>query len=569
MARPSKTLEHHCRDGSFRADRHATMLVGPLVTPRRLRALQIAYRETGKQSEKRRIALEFAEETRRYAKTRRRQAPKAQGPDGAAVADFFARHFRHTKGARAGKRFELEPWQREFVDEFYRRDEQGRRIYRLGILGIPRGNGKSPLAAGLGLYELVTRTDSPDVFCAAASRDQGRIVFNYGRSFVESGPLSSLVRTGRNELIYEDNLGAMRVLSSEGLVQHGLSVSCAIVDELHAFTTGKQEELWTALTTALHKREDSFALAITTAGAGRETLLGRMYDEALAKLELARPHDCLTIGRDEENGTLMYWYAAPEAAALEDEQAWRGANPASWVDLRDLRRQRNAPGSSEASFRRLHLNQFTSGEEVWITPERWAACEGEEEIPEDAETYIGVDASWTNDATAVSVAHRLRDDRVVLRCHVWSALEETAAHSRVPGGRIDFTAVEDYILELAHRYRVREVVFDPDFFARSSELLAERGLTVAPIDQRSKAMREAYSQFYEAVGARQIVHNGDAVLASHVISAAATLDEYGSWRIKKVKQSRKIDGLVASVIAYSRAAREQSSIYEERELVLI
>ena len=116
---------------------------------------------------------------------------------------------------------------------------------------------------------------------------------------------------------------------------------------------------------------------------------------------------------------------------------------------------------------------------------------------------------------------------------------------------------------------MREVVFDPDFFARSSELLAERGLTVAPIDQRSKAMREAYSQFYEAVGARQIVHNGDAVLASHVISAAATLDEYGSWRIKKVKQSRKIDGLVASVIAYSRAAREQSSIYEERELVLI
>jgi hypothetical protein len=32
------------------------------------------------------------------------------------------------------------------VDEFYKRDEEGRRIYRLGVLGVPRGNGKSPLA---------------------------------------------------------------------------------------------------------------------------------------------------------------------------------------------------------------------------------------------------------------------------------------------------------------------------------------------------------------------------------------------------------------------------------------
>ena len=45
------------------------------------------------------------------------------------------------------------------------------------------------------------------------------------------------------------------------------------------------------------------------------------------------------------------------------------------------------------------------------------------------------------------------------------------------------------------------------------------------------------------------------VLTAHALNAAAHLDPAGHWKIRKIKQSRKIDGLVASVIAYSRAAR--------------
>lgn len=472
------------------------------------------------------------------------------------VADFFARYLTHAKGALAGQPFELEPWQRDFVDEFYKVDAQGRRLYRLGLLGVPRGNGKSPLAAGLGLYELVSRRDSPDVFCAAASRDQARIVLNFARSFVDTGELAQYVKVGRSELVYEPTVGSMRVLSADGSLQHGLSVSAAIIDELHAFGTGRQEELVVALQTAMHKRIDSFTLAITTAGAGRETLLGQMYEQSLARLDLERPHDCLTVGRDEENGVLFWWYGAPEGSAIDDEAIWRRCNPASWVDMRELRRQRHAPGVSEAAFRRLHLNEWTTGAETWITPARWAACAGEAEIPERGDVYIGVDASWTNDATAVSWAHRLRDGRVVLRCRVWSAIDTTEAHEFTPGGRIDFGAVETFILGLVRRYRVREVAFDPAYFARSAEILSEQRLLMVVIDQRSRVMRDAYAQFYEAVGAEQIVHEGDPVLTSHVLAAAASLDEFGAWKVRKAKQSRKIDGLVSSVLAYSRAVRE-------------
>jgi phage terminase large subunit-like protein len=68
-------------------------------------------------------------------------------------------------------------------------------------------------------------------------------------------------------------------------------------------------------------------------------------------------------------------------------------------------------------------------------------------------------------------------------------------------------------------------------------------------------MREAWSQFYEAVNAGARAHDGDGVLTAHVLNAAAHVDPAGHWKIRKVRQSHKIDALVASVIAYSRAAR--------------
>jgi phage terminase large subunit-like protein len=185
---------------------------------------------------------------------------------------------------------------------------------------------------------------------------------------------------------------------------------------------------------------------------------------------------------------LLWWYAAPDTAELDDEATWRAANPASWVDLRDLRRQRNSPGTSESAFRRLHLNQWTHAEDVWITPARWAACRSEEEIPERAEVFVGVDASFSGDATAVAWSWKNEEGTILIRAHVWSALEETPAHVHVGGGHINLEAVEDFITTLAQRYRVREAVYDPAFFARSAELLSARGLTVASLDQRSAPM---------------------------------------------------------------------------------
>ena len=115
MARPTKTLQEHLRDGSFRADRHGGLLLGPLVDDSELAGLQSTYRTAASTDEQRLIAIAFAQEVKRHEG--RKPRPILTGRDGAAVADFFASNLVHTKGPAAGRAFELEDWQRAFVDE--------------------------------------------------------------------------------------------------------------------------------------------------------------------------------------------------------------------------------------------------------------------------------------------------------------------------------------------------------------------------------------------------------------------------------------------------------------------
>ncbi len=280
--RPAKSLAERVRDRSFLARRHGGLLAGALVVPGRLREIQEAWQQAESKPVRRALALEFEQALAVAA------APAV--PDvPAAPARFFPAMFSHVKGPAAGSPFKLEAWQRRFVEEFERRDNRGERVYKRGLLGVARGNGKSPIAAGLALRELVLRDDSPEIILAAASRDQARVCFEYAAGFVGSGPLHDVLTVGRHEIRNPRTGGVMRTVSADGFVAHGLNPSAVILDELHAWSTGKQVELFTAMDTAVHKRPGAYWLVITTAGHDSGSLLGRLYGEMLEVLELERP----------------------------------------------------------------------------------------------------------------------------------------------------------------------------------------------------------------------------------------------------------------------------------------
>lgn len=479
---------------------------------------------------------------------------------GGHFAQFCRAYCRHTKGRWAGDPLDLEPWQQEFVDEALRLDpETGRRVYRQVLLGVPRKNGKSTLAASLALY-LAGADGEPgaEVVIAAGSREQADVVYRQAREFVEASPaLADYYDAQRFTISCPD--GVIRKIAADGRLQHGLNPSGIVADEIHALTTPRQEELWAALTTGSGAREEPLIVAITTAGFDKDTVLGRLYDEAM-RLPDVEKRPGLTIARDQSTGFLCWWYGVDPDVPIDDVSAWLEANPASWITEEELVRQFASPTVDEFAFRRLHLNQWTKTRESWLPSGLWSSLRDPDVGLEDGdEIVVAVDVGLVHDSTAVAIAKRLDDGRVFVDARVWAARDDAVAHTVLPGGRVDLGIVEDYIRDLAGKYAVREVVYDPRFFVRSAEILSDEGLLLAPIEQSSRRMLEAYAAFYLATSERRVAHNGDAVLATHVEATNATMTDRG-WKISRKRKAR-IDAAVAAVMAHYRAEKYEVASY--------
>ena len=74
--------------------------------------------------------------------------------------------------------FRLDQPQQAIIYEMYEIKDNGERKYREALIGLPKGNGKTALAAAIGLYELLgSGVTSPLVAVAAASYEQANLVF--------------------------------------------------------------------------------------------------------------------------------------------------------------------------------------------------------------------------------------------------------------------------------------------------------------------------------------------------------------------------------------------------------
>jgi phage terminase large subunit-like protein len=563
VGRPSKSLEDLLRDGTFRSRRHHELLGGDDVRWKSIAKLQARYRDSDHELEKRRIGVLVENEIPKlHARQERfrkdlREHLDALGPPGsverlAGVARKFCR-------LESGKPFTLQRWQLEVFRRFLRRDARGRRVFRVLLLGIPRGNGKTPLVTLAALVGLLEHDlyDSKDVFQIAGSKEQARIGLDFASGWVYDGDLKEWVQVKR-ELQCASSGGRMRVLSSDGRLAHGRKFRRGSADEMWLYTTYREVQSWVALETALHKDPEADLLGMTTAGHDLTSFLGEKYTDALELEHVEISKDgCLTIAEDPENGFLMVWYGAPEDADIENPAVVRACNPLSTLDVELIQQELHRPGADEHEWRRLHLNQWTKVKTAWLPTGAWRRLLDDVKVPVGGGIFVAIDAAYSGDCTAVTYVWRDSDGRRHWRARVWSTSRKHAAHVYVDEPTLDNESlVEPYIFELAKKFRIREIVFDPEYFTNEAKHLANAGFTIAPLYPQSGDMSDAVRNARKGVLEDKVRHNGDKVLAAHVEAAERKKVYRGTKEfdaIDKPAGGAKIDAATAGVMADWRA----------------
>jgi phage terminase large subunit-like protein len=467
------------------------------------------------------------------------------------LVNFFPWALRHQAGPAAGKAFKLADFQREWLKEWSRRDRKGERIYSTGLFGAPKGNGKTPIIAGLGLYALVTESDAPEIYDLAGAKDQADIAHEFARHSVEQGPLAAWVEVG-SVITCEQTNGELEVLSAAGDLGHGTIPTAAFFDEKWLFRHREQREAVNAQEKALHKRPgQSYALSFTTAGWTKDSLLGEEYDALLEHPKLERRKDgFLLVVRDEEAGYLGWWHGAPDNVGEITLDVLRKANPAPWVRPSDLLKGWSKPGADVNDLLRLHANRFTSAKSSWLSTGIWDRLRSKSQIPVGAEIVVGIDAARNFDTTAVGWAWIAPDGRKILRSHVWSVRRNVPHDQYVEGGElVNEELVEPFIEELAQTYRIRGIAFDPRYFSAEARHLANAGHVVVEIQPQGGPMGDAVVQFEKDALAGDLEHSGDRTLALHIEAIESERRPDGAKKIGKRSDSNPIDAGISVILA--------------------
>jgi phage terminase large subunit-like protein len=199
-------------------------------------------------------------------------------------------------------------------------------------------------------------------------------------------------------------------------------------------------------------------------------------------------------------------------------------------------------------------NRFVTSESGFVEMAAWDRCVNPALGAVVSNTmlpvWIGVDASVKHDLSAVVVvAHDSRAQQVRLVFH--------RVFQPTPDEPLDFEAtIEATLLDLAQRFQLRKVLFDPYQMQATAQRLERAGLPIEEFPQSSPNLTAASQNLYELIQGGALVCYPDASMRL-AVSRAVALETPRGWRISKATQSHKIDVVVALAMAAYAAVQSQ------------
>ena len=499
----------------------------------------------------------------------------------------FIERLPHVKGPLAGEPISLEPWQVFILSTVFGWvKDDGKRRFRRSYIEVPRGNAKSTLSSAVALYMLAAdREGGAEVYSLATTRDQARIVFGDAQTMARRSPgfrSRFNVNVGAHNMHVLASGSKFEALSAEGSTLDGLNIHFGCVDELHAHKT---RTVYDVVETGTGKRDNSLLWVITTAGSNRT---GICYEVRTFVTKLLD-------GVFEDDSQFGIIYGLDDGDDWTSEESLIKANPNWGISVRQeilgpLQAKAMQLPSAVNNFKTKHLNEWVNADTAWMDMRAWDAC-GDSSLDIDAfaghPCWIGLDLASKTDIAALVLVfphpevadayvafgkYYLPEDTVSAAGNSqYEGWMRTGRLTVTPGNVIDFGWIEADLLEMASRFEVQAVAFDPFQATQLSTRMLAEGLPMIEVRPTVLNFSEPMKTLEALVLQRKLTHDGDPVLAWMASNVVAHLDVKDNIYPRKERAENKIDGIVALIMALSRAIKPGENVVlgADYELMLL
>ena len=489
----------------------------------------------------------------------------------------FIESLHHVKGKLARKHFILDPWQVFVVGNIFGwEDHDGIRRFTDAYIEISKKNGKSTLAAAIGLYMTVADGEvGAEVYAAAANYDQAKIVWEDAKQMVLFNPELQAhfgVATTQYEIrVGDDNSKFKPLATDKDGSKDGKNVHCGILDEIHAH---KDSDTYDIIADGVIARTEPLILGITTAGSSK---IGVCWRERCKVVDIL-------YGKDKLERYFGIIFTIDKNDDWRNPDVWPKANPSMGIAfdngyLKD-KYSKIKTAAEESRFRQKSLNEWVQGADSWIASSEWEMLADLNVTEEQFKGCIGFGggdlASKLDLAGFVKWHPKLINSRVhwylftrqYINEHVVNQRRQTDGQKRpdeyldwvesghlieTPGNVTSFNQINEDIVESHAQAPFYEFGFDPFNASQFAEDLILHGIDAVEVRQQVNPLSIGMRWMEELIRDGRLHHDGNPVLQWCICNIEVKEDNNNNIFPRKPDKARKIDAGVAAIIGATRA----------------
>lgn len=489
--------------------------------------------------------------------------------------EFIENYCRHSKGKMGGKPFILELWQKALVAATFGiiHKIDGTRKYQEVLLIVARKNGKSTLAAAIGLYlQIADGEPGAEVYACATKKDQAKIIWLEAKRMVKkSQVLLKRIKPLVAELIADFNDSFFKPLGSDSDTLDGLNVHGALLDEVHAW---KNRDLYDVVVDGVTARDEPLIFITSTAGTVRESIYDLLYDEAEQVINgYGDP-----VGYKNERLLPLIYEIDKRDEWTEIENAPK-ANPGLGTikKLDQLQAKINKAKNNSLLVKNLLCKDFNIREtssEAWLTFEDINNTAKFELSELKAKYGIGgADLSSTTDLTAAKVIFMVNgDSRIYVLSMYWlpeDLLEKRTKEDKIPydiwhdqgllrtcpGNSVHAKYVTEWFQEVMNVYGIYIPWVGYDSWSAKYWVEEMQGYfgeeSMLPIIQGKKTLSGPMKLLGKELEAKNVIYNNNPIDKWCLTNTSVDVDKNDNIQpIKTSKSRRRIDGTAALLNAY-------------------